>query len=662
MGSAAGSVPDPSSGPGGHGGNMSDGAAPPTAKPAAKRRRKGATTLCDDSATVAVSAAEEEEEEEEDMEESDGEGEGGSSPGEGSPFGRLPGQMSMTTMMAIHMSLQTSRPLYNLYCGAVETASVPALAAAWWNFPKPEDNGGRALEERLRALTEPKRQTGLTGRPESLYYACTMSEGLEKWEDDTDEGAPDWEIRHPGDDPSDEPPDAGVDNPRFQPITTKAAQGLYSVHFSPPGSKAADGGALNAAYPWQLMIRVDPHRGNLYYDVAEWCPELASTFFPVTTGRVQAALKRFGSAFPGGSPRRMYDDESDSEEDNDEEGDEEGDGAEATSTRQMRVPEDKKLDTYMKVQVADFLGSRLLRCRLPLKSVTGLALFATSPYPSGSSDAGVLILEVAEPASEFAARRVHSEFSAEETWEPCGDWTPGRSASRATRHYVSGAIKELRELCNYLMAVCPGLKDLVRGSSGRSNSLGPGASLLPEASPEPCGGGAGGATNSNRAPEDHGTGCSAANEDKRPGVLTAEEVVQKLRLAGVEGVELKSDKGDDKRPRVSGVRNRCLLAGIQNGHVKLCTEGGLKQVLHEGSCHGCSARVVCTLEDALDQPCYGGDDYEDGSQEGAVICESCEEGNYITDLCCGKPSFDSGKFHNHCTDCPGFGTCIGDYR
>ena len=34
----------------------------------------------------------------------------------------------------------------------------------------------------------------------------------------------------------------------------------------------------------------------------------------------------------------------------------------------------------------------------------------------------------------------------------------------------------------------------------------------------------------------------------------------------------------------------------------------------------------------------------------------------MTRMCSGKPSFDSGKFHNHCTECKGFGQCIGDYR
>jgi hypothetical protein len=28
-------------------------------------------------------------------------------------------------------------------------------------------------------------------------------------------------------------------------------------------------------------------------------------------------------------------------------------------------------------------------------------------------------------------------------------------------------------------------------------------------------------------------------------------------------------------------------------------------------------------------------------------CPSCENGMYITGLCEGNPSFDTGKFHNH---------------
>ena len=43
--------------------------------------------------------------------------------------------------------------------------------------------------------------------------------------------------------------------------------------------------------------------------------------------------------------------------------------------------------------------------------------------------------------------------------------------------------------------------------------------------------------------------------------------------------------------------------------------------------------------------------------------EICEQGRtYVTRICEGKPSFDDGKYHNHCHQCPGFGMCIGDYR
>lgn len=62
----------------------------------------------------------------------------------------------------------------------------------------------------------------------------------------------------------------------------------------------------------------------------------------------------------------------------------------------------------------------------------------------------------------------------------------------------------------------------------------------------------------------------------------------------------------------------------------------------------------------LYQSTYGGD-YEDGGEGGAVQCEDCC-GMYVTGLCSSRPDFDSGKSHNHCTRCPDFGQCIGDYR
>ena len=51
------------------------------------------------------------------------------------------------------------------------------------------------------------------------------------------------------------------------------------------------------------------------------------------------------------------------------------------------------------------------------------------------------------------------------------------------------------------------------------------------------------------------------------------------------------------------------------------------------------------------------EDDDDDDDDDDVCC-----GNYVTNMCSGSPTFDSGKFHNHCIQCKKFGTCIGDYR
>merc|ERR1711939_846059 len=68
------------------------------------------------------------------------------------------------------------------------------------------------------------------------------------------------------------------------------------------------------------------------------------------------------------------------------------------------------------------------------------------------------------------------------------------------------------------------------------------------------------------------------------------------------------------------------------------------------------------IKHVLYQKDYAGLDYEDGGQDAAVQCGDDCGGLYITQICSGSPRFDSGKFHNHCTQCPGFGECLGDYR
>ena len=109
--------------------------------------------------------------------------------------------------------------------------------------------------------------------------------------------------------------------------------------------------------------------------------------------------------------------------------------------------------------------------------------------------------------------------------------------------------------------------------------------------------------------------------------------------------------------------NKCLKAGVLNGHVPLTEEGtiNLDQVLLKSGCNACSQELTCTIRDALYQIEYAGLQYEDGGEDAAVHCEDCS-GNFITGICNGQIAFDSGKFHNHCGRCANFGHCIGDYR
>lgn len=120
----------------------------------------------------------------------------------------------------------------------------------------------------------------------------------------------------------------------------------------------------------------------------------------------------------------------------------------------------------------------------------------------------------------------------------------------------------------------------------------------------------------------------------------------------------------------TGVSN-CLKAAILHGKIKLLkpkddpnNEFGLDQVLLKGECEACDEELSCTIKDILHQPDYAGMDYEDGCENATLRCpdEDCGAGVYVTEICQGSAHLDSGKFHNHCTKCPSFGTCIGDYR
>lgn len=238
---------------------------------------------------------------------------------------------------------------------------------------------------------------------------------------------------------------------------------------------------------------------------------------------------------------------------------------------------------------------------------------------------------------------------------------------------------EMQELCEYLAKVSPLLAELLLPPRRRpsvkarkaaqpdqpeppsvvvmcaaANSLaGPVARLHPRATRQVLSL----AHLAARVASDAGTSSAAATPPARSGHAfdSADKVHAFLKRCGV------------KRPESA---NPCLKAGLLRGKLtvppQFLLDGAdadpyLQYVLLTGECEDCGKALQCSVKQAVKQDTCGGD-YEEGNPGGAVQCKKCEQGLYITGLCEGRPELTTGKFHNHCDQCPDFGTCIGDYR
>jgi len=176
-------------------------------------------------------------------------------------------------------------------------------------------------------------------------------------------------------------------------------------------------------------------------------------------------------------------------------------------------------------------------------------------------------------------------------------------------------------------------------------------------------------------PRGHRTGDTRRRKGE---VLSVEEVNRRLQALGIPLKKLKKPEACLAWEREEKV-SKCVRAAIQRGYIELKGEDKeeLNQVIFQCKFPDwtCGHSKDVKLCDVLYQPDYGGDDYEDGSLNATVVCEEpdCKRKKeedyghgqgrtYLTNICEGRPSEDSGKFHNHCPECPGFGVCIGDYR
>ncbi|KAJ1397813.1 hypothetical protein B484DRAFT_406853, partial [Ochromonadaceae sp. CCMP2298] len=164
-----------------------------------------------------------------------------------------------------------------------------------------------------------------------------------------------------------------------------------------------------------------------------------------------------------------------------------------------------------------------------------------------------------------------------------------------------------------------------------------------------------------------GGGGKSAGDGSRGAESALDTVPETHTLGSVEMVHAFLHRcGVEKVEKV----NPCLKAGLLKGHLTVpvhllsgdCSDASayLDTVLLTEACPWCDKQQPCTVRQALRQRTIGSD-YGDGSRGGAVKCE-CGGGAYISSLCNGKPEFNCGKRHKHCTDCPDFGTCLFDYR
>jgi hypothetical protein len=275
--------------------------------------------------------------------------------------------------------------------------------------------------------------------------------------------------------------------------------------------------------------------------------------------------------------------------------------------------------------------------------------------------------------------------------EACSDWTPSQACSRARRHYIVGDMCEISELCAYLAAVSPHLAELLlplrRRPSTKSqtaavsdtpsalvsaavaNSLsGPVAALRPRATQRvPSLAQLAARTAAGEANARSGAGPEAGCGGSAAAAASSAAGSSGHTLDTVDKVHAFLKRCGAKHPERA---NPCLKAGLLRGKLQVppaCLKEGadptpyLQHVLLSTPCDECGKNLQCTVKQALGQ-CSSGGDYEDGNPGGAIQCKQCRVGAYITGLCEGRPSSTSGKFHNHCTECPDFGTCIGDYR
>ena len=453
---------------------------------------------------------------------------------------------------------------------------------------------------------------------------------------------------------------------------------------------------MYAAYNMQFLVRIDPHRKRLIFDCFEAAPHNLSNIesIPLPTRReveLFDALTSMDSHCRGG-----YSDSEEEEEDP-------ASNQPITFREGVEVTTEKKNAVHLQAETSKFLTARQFRIAFSLDNIVGIRLH----YPT-TNKAAVMVIELGSPLSEkksgaFAVRRVMSAQQVDNKFTSIDDWTSNKCASRATRQYIYSDFEELKELAAYLCMINSRIASMFKPAydkstnSFSSNSLFsiPSKNLAYDMAPAfvadslenllLCGGAgivphdslqalaaralieSGASTDTELALLSEPVKAVVVGEEMRlknetlqkktKKKFTVEEVNAQLKAVGFES--------DDSDGYFSGSCGGCVKQGMVEGKVSLPqVEADLHAIFWTGTCNECDDPVSVTLLDVLNQADYGGSDYPDNT-DGAIDCEACGDyggRQYLTGICYGKPQAISGKFHNHCTQCPEFGECIGDYR
>ena len=225
-------------------------------------------------------------------------------------FGKLVGQLASTLDEgSIVERADFERILQTAWASARETAKRPLHMArsAPWDYLRPEVPADH--KDFLKNLLGAKvcedsalESSFLAGAPERMDFIQRHLPGVVEghpwdghptnaiswefdWPDFVDEPVPFVELARAqmGDDPKQNAPVKKVDgfdvsdfSPKyFQPVTTKAGGRLWSISFALPGGEVK---GLRAAYPYQLLVRLDLGRQCLIYEALDYVPRTQSCF------------------------------------------------------------------------------------------------------------------------------------------------------------------------------------------------------------------------------------------------------------------------------------------------------------------------------------------------------------------------------------------------